>query len=124
MISPERAAELFEAAADNIDRLGWCKGSAVNNLGQVCAMGALYTATGVYDLEGEPYQQEVSSEMHHRLWLGRALGGILYRHLAQQYPWLEMVTIWNDDPRRTKDEVTTALRTVAKEQRMIAEGGE
>lgn len=77
-------------AADYIERVGWCQGIPINARGNVCISQALNKVTQG-DLER---------------WKA-------FQHL---YAYLDtrLLTIWNDGADRTKEEVLTTLRVVAR----------
>ncbi len=74
-------------AADMIERQGWCQGQWADKHGRVCIMGALG------DTESDP---AAFCAACHRL----------STHLGQR------LSMWNDEPGRTKDEVLAMLRSL------------
>jgi hypothetical protein len=82
-----KTSEVLRKAADEIRRRGWHQGDYKNEAtGAVCAYGALNIAES-----GSPYSGGQSFRSR----------GYLLRVVK---PRLGLAT-WNDDPRRTKDEV-------------------
>jgi len=75
---------ILSAAADRIERVGWCQGCFSDDY-RLCAVGAIRESApdGVY---------------------ASAL------HFFQTKLGVSNATEWNDDPARTKDEVVRALR--------------
>jgi hypothetical protein len=74
------------AAAEYIEKHGWCQKRASNSLGQVCLFGALNRVTN--NLSNSEYDR-------------------VYKVLNDQ------PINWNDEPGRTKEEVVNALRKAA-----------
>lgn len=89
------AAEVFNGAADAIERFGHAKHVLRHRgLGAMCLSGAInYASTG-------------DAHTHHPdrdAWV---------YYLGHQLQW-EMLVMWNDAPERTKEEVVALLREVA-----------
>lgn len=92
----DEASRIMLAAADVIERQGWCQLYVGDCAGPVCMEGALAIASGRTPnaiLECLP----VTSEALRRI--RKAVGEDAFR--------------WNDMPRRTKEEVVAKLRAVA-----------
>lgn len=98
-------AEVLTRAADVIDERGWCQGEAWAPGGQVCAHGAIWEALGIDRIDYD--QGELTTGA--RPVFGAACDAIR-RHIGPG----RSVTGWNDEPGRTKDDVTAALRAAAK----------
>ena len=84
-------ADIFDGAADLIERHGWCKGVAKDERGRLCAIGALHDAA-----------------MLTHCAFGFMAEGQLEEELGRS------VAEWNDEPVRTVQEVLDALRAAAK----------
>jgi len=112
---------LLKRAADVIDKRGWHQGGYTNDTGCVCTLGALRVAaagvpddapywdvqSAALDLPGrfdDPDHDEVDRA-------AVALEDYFGRHNILGWD----VADWNDNPERTKDEVTAALRAAAEE---------
>ncbi len=83
-----KAAEIdliLHAAADRIERDGWCQGS-FEYAGRVCMVAAICDVAGDAFLRGE---------------------GIIY---LEDRIGTQNLMAWNDDPGRTQEQVVTALR--------------
>lgn len=89
------AAEILDRAANLLDRDGWIQGHLCGHDGEHCALGGILDVT----TNDDPYAQAVDA-------VERVLGGAL--------------DVWNDAPERTKDEVTSTMRSVAAVLRAAA----
>ncbi len=85
------AAEVARKAADLLERDGWCQGRLVGNKGDHCILGAL---DAVDPSEDARFLKATSD------FILRVKGA---------------VTLWNDAPERTANEVIALLRQVATE---------
>jgi hypothetical protein len=85
-------AKILYDAADLIDLHGWCQGEYRSLGGCYCITGALTEVIGLGSI----------SE-----WSDAALA--VEHEIGEPY-----LPVWNDDERRTKAEVTTALRNAAR----------
>lgn len=83
-------------AADVIEECGWCQGAYSMMDGRVCAIGAIKVAIGLSPDDDE----EDTAFVIARRAMSDALG-------------VQFVHEWNDDEKRTKEEVTAKLRAVA-----------
>jgi hypothetical protein len=92
-------ADVLDDAADLLERQGWCQVYMEDSDGRHCVVGALSAAAAV---------------AHSRVAHAGAENAIWAR--------VGMPTAWNDAPERTEQEVLDLLRSVAKDQRRIAEG--
>lgn len=87
-------ADVLDAAADLLDRDGWCQGYDKDDDGRYCARGATKAAASSDTLVGA----------------GARIA------LTQRLP-THNIPAWNDTPGRTQEEVTSTLRRVARELR-------
>lgn len=98
--APDIDLSIFDRAADEIERSGWCQLDERNAAGNVCLVGA-FRAMGV------------GTDM-----TARAFGAMGFpvhwnaRHSV--YVWDSSVPTWNDAPGRTKAEVIDRLRRAAR----------
>lgn len=92
MATQKSVSETLTAAAELIERDGWCQYVSTNNEGRRCAVGAINVAAG-RDYSNSSYA----------LWAMR-------QHIG------ESVAQWNDAPERTQAEVVAALREAAAKQ--------
>lgn len=111
-----RAADRLDAAADVIDVQGWCQNELVSTSGGVCALGAIQTAAAVghrlplWSATPDARQKQAQIAM---MELGLYLTA--EGHFTDVPEVLAgHVPTWNDDPVRTKDDVTDTLRRAAK----------
>lgn len=81
-------ADVLDAAADLLDRDGWCQGTGHMPSGQRCVENALDSI--------DPFSSDPSRALY------RVVGPVV---------------TWNDTPGRTQEEVTSTLRRVARELR-------
>lgn len=95
---------LLERAADLLDERGWHQGDYIGPDGCLCALGAIYTAVcgQVPDLD-DPL---------------RGYGNTMVttaesRAAAELPPGWPSLSLWNDEPGRTKTEVQALLRRAA-----------
>lgn len=88
-ITYEDVKDLAHATADILDRDGWCQFTFHSTDGQHCLSGALYWAVE------QGFSSEESAKL--RSFITTELDGPM--------------TDWNDQPGRTKEEVTGFLRT-------------
>lgn len=93
-----KTSELLRKAADEIRRRGWHQGwygsSAADPMNcSVCAAGAIVAAE-----LGDPYEMFTADYHKARGYLWRIVGG---------------VSVWNDDPRRTVEEVLDVFEKAA-----------
>lgn len=82
------------AAADLIERRGWCQGQRVDENGAVCVSAAIVETSHLAD----PY----------RIYRMRTFDA-LFAKTGEPSPY------WNDRPERTKEEVVEVLRSLGKE---------
>lgn len=87
--------DLLKAAA-LIEEEGWCRGKYLNADGQRCVLGALSDVTADLPVDADRR-------------LRRAIN-----HLKRGLNITVALVEWNDDPRRTKDEVFAALHAAAE----------
>jgi len=94
-------ADVLNRAADLLESNGWCQFALEDDAGAHCAMGALLavdTGAATNVLSFSP--------------TGRvAFNAMRGRHIAT----------WNNDPRRTKQDVLDAFRSAAKDQMRAAD---
>lgn len=109
MDQADRVADILETAADEIEARGWCQDRRVNELGEVCAVGALHKAM---------------ERLHTRGWcrVGNPANEDYRTATAQLKSVVKNLSIpvWNDKDNRTKQEVLDALRLAAKNARSDA----
>lgn len=112
-VSPAQAADILDAAAAHIERVGWLQedyyehGKPATDC-RVCAMGAINVA-----LFGHPFPPEDDNAYLTTC----ELGDTILAHLGVL--GLDLAA-WNDEPHRTQDDVTTAMRETAAELRKAA----
>lgn len=114
--APAEIADVLDKAADHIDAVGWMQGRLYDDAQadagtpvdqcRVCLIGAMYAALQ----DGNPRFGFITTASQR----AAAAEGALEDHLDGP------VITWNDDPNRTKDEVTAALRTTAANLRSAA----
>ncbi|MET8113724.1 DUF6197 family protein [Streptomyces prasinus] len=109
-MSPVKVAEILDAAAAHIDRVGWLQedyyaADLPPTDCRVCAMGAINVA-----MFGHPFPPEDS----HAYAVTCDLGDLVLEHLGVL--GLDLAA-WNDEPHRTQDDVTGALRETAAQLR-------
>lgn len=99
-------AEILDAAADHVEKVGWIQGSLYDysaenrETSRCCAIGALEMASGV----------RVDPRLnYYAMYEARR---ILADHLGTDSQ--SGIPNWNDDEERTQGEVVTALREAAK----------
>lgn len=112
--NPAQIADVLDKAAAHIDAVGWYQGRLYDDAQadagtpldqcRVCLLGAMYAALQ----DGVPRAGLIATR---ELTLAIAVEDALEDHLDGP------VITWNDDPNRTKDEVTAALRATATELR-------
>lgn len=83
-------------AAELLEHDGWCQGYLRDDFGRMCASGAIGAAIEeMCPVDGDPDTWE-------------DVACRVARHVGAR-----MLTAWNDESERTKDEVIAALRQVA-----------
>ncbi|QTF81819.1 hypothetical protein SEA_GUEY18_34 [Gordonia phage Guey18] len=103
----ENDSEVFDAAADILEKDGWSQGKLHQPDGSHCALGALAVAS-----ETKVCDETITlNERWPRL----------YSKLAHYLDSWD-IPDWNDYPERTAQEVIDALRGLAKEETKRAEG--
>jgi hypothetical protein len=98
--SPVQLAGLARAAADLIEKHGWCQGRLKDFEGRYCALGALQAA-GASEDDLREFNAHAIRWLDEREYGGSSIAG---------YP---SVMRWNDAPGRTAAEVTGMLRSAA-----------
>lgn len=111
----EQLREDLEAALATLRKDGWCQGSFMNDLGQVCALGAIGKSLreltgcqvrgyGPYSLLPLlPYPVEREDEAATALW----------EKLQELHPDLRWsIPLWNDDPETTQQDVENLFEKV------------
>lgn len=94
-------AEILDRAAIVIDYQGWTQGLFQDFDGKVCAIGAMRMGAGLY---ADPRREHLHVEPHELIEAKCAMC-----HAVKRFH----VHHWNDEPGRTKGEVTSMLRAVA-----------
>lgn len=94
-------AEVLNEAAEYIEEHGHWKRVYFGPAGEACAMGAI--VRGIDPAARRP-QDFPSAE--YRLWDSAV-------EAVEGAVGVMLIDLWNDDPRRTKDEVVAALRAAA-----------
>lgn len=90
-------ADVLRAVADEIERVGWCRGHNADETGAVCLDGGLDAV-----LVGDPLDAADDDPRY-----GDAFALMLER---VQRRGGSTVSFWNDDPRRARAEVLEMLR--------------
>jgi len=87
------ASEVLIAAADLIERDGWCRGIFQNALGQRCVLGAVgdVCQSVGWDADYKQALEKLQVQIH-----------------------TSAPSVWNDSPKRTESEVVNALREAAR----------
>jgi hypothetical protein len=105
-VKPKTVREVMFAAADYIDRHGWCKNMLESPEGQVCAMGAIWAVTGRPNIGAPFFESEASDDL---LLCERAC--VTLQAVVDVAGF--GIGTWNDQPGQTKDKVTAELRRIA-----------
>lgn len=109
---PSAVAQVMRGAAERLDKVGWCQGTAVNEAKNECAAQAM-TMVAVEMVAANPSLKSLGGrdcdhDNCHAICLGGDASGVFARFLGVDY-----TVKWNDAPGRTADEVTTNLRQCA-----------
>jgi len=122
-----RAADDLDAAADIIDRDGWCQGHLFDpQTGGLCVEGAIVTA--ILEPTIQPAllraiieRSEVASTVVIRLEDAAPGWSFTYgrricraSNLLSSYLGISVASAWNDNERTSREDVTDALRRAAK----------
>ncbi|MFI1928292.1 hypothetical protein [Streptomyces sp. NPDC020377] len=113
VMSPEKIANVLDAAAAHIERVGWLQddyyehGKPATDC-RVCSVGAINVA-----MFGHPFPPEDDNAYA----ATSDIGDLILEHLGVLGFDL---AAWNDEPHRTQDDVTTAMRETAAELRKVA----
>lgn len=92
--------EVLEAAAEYIEQHGWIKYRASNNDGNVCTLGALASVCG--------WERSMNYSAVPRLLDYQEAQGLLQNIIHSS------IGEWNDEPKRTEQEVLDTLQKAAK----------
>lgn len=105
--TPEQIADDLDAAADILITDGWCQNGFSDDEGRVCALGAIGRATLG---DAYPFLVDKPADQRERYY-------VACWEISEQVPHHNHVPIWNDDPKRTEDDVHDLLRDTAKQLR-------
>jgi hypothetical protein len=110
------AAEVLDQAHDLLMVTGWCQGFFRKG-GSHCAVGAIAATLGQLDVDNNGYLEPPDLNRQHL-----AIQAVAATIPNPVYPAdpASTVTVWNDDPERTVDEVLDAFRHAAKNLRNAA----
>lgn len=103
-MNPEATASVLDKAAAEIRDRGWNQGRLMNGLGEVCAVGGIRAACGLN--RGAYYGRRLAAD------LATDAEYAFSDYLRSTYE-APSIPQWNDDPTRTKDDVTAALEKAA-----------
>jgi hypothetical protein len=96
-------ATLILCTADSImDKHGWCTGAAVNDLGEVCLMGAMTLAAKALSLDIDVHLREAEARVRKYLW--------------ERDGYAKDYVTWNDTVCETKEQALGVLRGAANER--------
>jgi hypothetical protein len=99
------AKEVLNAAANRIEKLGWCQGSyGVSSEGKPCR-------TRRMGFETDVVQTDLLGAIR---FIDNREPGDEAKSLVQTLLSKENLADWNDDPKRTKEQVIALLRKAAK----------
>jgi len=108
---PMKPDEVLERAINLINEKGWGQGTAVNpDTGAICAAQAIWLASFTNVPDSYTNALIVSRTEIERDNYTNASGALMNKTRKE-------ITMWNDDPRRTKDEVINTMREVIAELR-------
>lgn len=119
----DHVAEILDLSASILDAQGWCQQTEENDKGQFCALGAVREAVDRLKYRGTWYQDvwwathrlaEQVSEPDAPL--------VTYTYVANTSVDSLAVVRWNDDHRRTREDVTAAMqKAAAKARELVAD---
>ena len=101
---PDPAATLARAA-DLIDELGWHQGDYRGARGEVCGLAAVQLAAEVLPGSSVPPTPDTAYCAAAKL-----LSARLGRTVPDAVEAIAKIVAWNDEPGRTREQVTAALR--------------
>lgn len=109
----DELADIIDAAADHIERNGWRRHSMYGDDGTVCALGGFQAAFRIgYQTPWYRWPEKVKQAVK-----------ILSDHLpspadySRRVQYARIVTRWNDQQAKNKQEVLDKMREVSKELR-------
>lgn len=93
--------DLADKAIEVLERDGWCQGFLTNSQGQHCLLGAMNQAH---------YNDEVG-DFHQFYELRQAVSAHIYNGTGDA----SSITLWNDTPGRTREDVIELLRRAGED---------
>ena len=102
-----KSSNILEDAADYIEQHGWCQQDYFNANGNVCTQGAIMAVRTRYEADNINIYS-TSNDID-------TITEAFLEALDQVSLFVgDAVSLWNDDPDRTKEEVVKTLRKVAE----------
>lgn len=105
-----KPSEILRKAADYHAEHGHCKGTYRDAEGRVCAMGAIYSATGCGWVEVDGDIFAIGNPLHSR----ETVAALDYAHLAAREVGHHVVHDYNDQPDTSPEDITLLLKRAAE----------